>query len=38
MAHNRCRVTAPVYIMATPEHEAFWVLQLAKRNSIVEHL
>jgi hypothetical protein len=37
-AHIRCRVTAPVYIMATPEHKAFCVLQLSKRNSLVEHL
>jgi hypothetical protein len=37
-AHIRCRVTAPMYIMATPEHEAFCVLQLAKRSSLVEHL
>jgi hypothetical protein len=34
-AHIRRCVTAPVYIMASPEHEAFCVLQLAKRNSIV---
>jgi hypothetical protein len=38
MAHIHCCVTAPVYIMATPEHEAFCVLQLAKRSSLVEHL
>jgi hypothetical protein len=34
-AHIRWYVTAPVYITATPEHEAFCVLQLAKRNSLV---
>jgi hypothetical protein len=37
-AHIRCCVTAPLYIMATPEQKAFFVLQLEKRDSVVETL
>jgi hypothetical protein len=35
MAHICCRMTAPVYIMETPEHNAFYALQLAKGDSVV---